>query len=240
MRVMVGGLRFPGILFVFSLLAACAGTPDGARGPTPLKGAESGAKLAWALSASDLDELHRVTGQVASSSSSAPNLKWRNNQTGTKGRVKGGAVLLVGFNSGEEIEAPMYLDTRVALEPIAGSYATPSNTNVRLAPSLKGARALMLAKNTQVRALARTPERDWVLVAQKEKVIGFIFASLLTKVGGGDLLLSGGGAKQPELCRELTYDITLNSGRTDAWVNGACKTNGSGWKIVGGRSLKID
>jgi len=204
-----------------------------------LDGAETGSRLATGLMWGDIKQISRTAWAAVESQGGANRLNWSNPSSGTHGTVSSGPIYLIGFNSGEEIEAPLRLDTNPYLVPAAGAYVTNANTNVRLSPSVAGQKVRMLAEGEEVTVLAHEPETDWYLIAVDDRVIGYVFGPLLTRIEGGDLLLAGGEPKQPKLCRELTYSLLLITGQNDAWVNGACREGDEGWRVYGGRAIEV-
>ena len=203
-----------------------------------LEGATSGSRFLDFLVASDKREIDRAAWIATQSTIAHGAAAWTNNETGSSGSVKPGVVYLVGFNAGAEIESPVYLDTTPMLEPIAGNYITTSNSNVRLAPEIRAPRNALVEKDTRVSVIAYEPTRRWYLIAQDNKVLGYVFADLITKIEGGDLLLAGGDRQTPRLCRELTYKMLFKTGSEDEWLNGACRQGHDDWSIVGGRALE--
>ncbi len=236
--------RFVHILSIVALfsLSGCGGFDRsfGGFSPTPissLDGAENGSTLARTMPWSDVETVSNMAWQALQMPQVTEDVAWSNRNTGSSGTVMPGPVYLVGFNAGAEIEAPLQLDVRPYLEPAAGNYITVKNSNVRLSPNIRGAKATMLELGSTVQAVGREPADDWFLVSQNDRVMGYVYGPLLSRAEGGDLLLAGGDATRGRLCRELTYTITLGTGETDAWVNGACKAGDEPWSIVGGRQL---
>lgn len=203
-----------------------------------LEGAASGARYESFLDVMDRRGVEEAAWRAVNAEAARQKFDWSSSATGSFGSVQSGVVYLVNFNAGEEIEAPLALDTTPYLEPSAGNFITTSNTNVRLSPDLKGDRAMLLPQGTSVEAVAFEPRGRWYLVAHNGKVAGYIFADLLTKTEGGDLLLAGGERQQPRLCRELVYEMLFKTGKRDDWLNGACREGAGSWAVVGGRSLE--
>ncbi|TNE58265.1 MAG: SH3 domain-containing protein, partial [Alphaproteobacteria bacterium] len=202
---------------------------------TTLAGAESGSRYAATMMGADITKITETAWRAVEARSGTTSLSWSSVYSGATGKVSAGPNYLVGFNAGEEIEAPIDLDTTPFLAPEAGMFVTQSNTNVRLSPRVDGPKVTMLALGAEIKAVARDPISNWYLVAKDGKVIGYVFGDLITRMEGGELLLAGGEPSQPRLCRELTYTMTLGTGEKDAWVNGACKQAGSNWRVIGGR-----
>ncbi|TNE42562.1 MAG: SH3 domain-containing protein [Alphaproteobacteria bacterium] len=231
------------LLLTFLFLSACAEMSGYSRTArhyqTTLPGAESGSRYATTMMGADVKQISETAWRAVEARSGSTSLSWSSVYSGATGKVSAGPNYLVGFNAGEEIEAPVDLDTTPYMAPEAGKFVTMSNTNVRLSPGLSGAKVMMLALGDEVQAIAREPSSNWVMVAKGDQVIGYVFGDLISRVEGGELLLAGGEPKQPRLCRELTYTMTLGTGEKDAWVNGACKQNGSDWRVVGGRALEV-
>ncbi len=242
---MVRGLsRLLLCLSIVGILSACAdiyvgGPWSGGRQQPFLSGAESGARLSSVFDRTDRREIHKAAYHVTDSPAGSPKMAWQNSLTGNRGIVSSGATFLVGFNSGEEIEAPVRLDTSPFLEPLAQTYVTTTNANVRLSPNTEGQRVRTLPEQTSVQAVGHDRINDWYLVAIDNRIIGYIYGPLLIRVEGDGLLLAGGDPAQPRLCRELTYEVTLSNGQRDAWTNGACRSGDNTWAIVGGRPLDL-
>jgi hypothetical protein len=206
---------------------------------TSLAGAESGSRYALTLMSGDIQKIEQAAWSAVMTQAETRQISWSGAYGSANGNVTAGPNYLIGFNSGEEIEAPIDLDTSPYLTPSAGAYVTHSNSNIRLSPSLDGSKVTMLEKGAELTVIAREEQTNWLLVASQGRVIGYVFGELVTRIEGGDLLLAGGEPAQPKLCRELTYSMTLNTGDKDAWVNGACKQSGRDWHIVGGRALEL-
>lgn len=203
-----------------------------------LENASSGSRYHRYLLGSDKREIDKAAWIAAESPTAHTEVTWSNPDTGSSGSVRPGVVYLVGFNAGAEIEAPVGLDTSVLLEPAAGDYTTNANANVRLAPVFDGERVTLLRRGNRVKVIAHEPAQGWYLVTSGGRVIGYVFASLLDKSDGGDLLLAGGDIQYPRLCRELTYKMEYSSGAMDEWLNGTCREKTGRWSIVGGRTLE--
>jgi hypothetical protein len=208
------------------------------RGAVFLDDASSGSRHRDFLTWSDRREIDKAAWAATISEVPRTPSTWKNDATGSSGTVRPGTVFLVGFNSGSEIEAPLSLDTSPRLEPTAGDYVTTANTNVRLSPRVRGKKALLLPEGSIIKAVAYEPIERWYLVAKDDRVLGYVYAELVTKTSGGDLLLAGGGKQYAKLCRELTYKMLFSTGTKDEWLNGACKEGSKTWKIVGGRALQ--
>lgn len=238
------GMRFLVPLGAALFLTACGDVSLPSLGSSQpqspmLSGATRGAKLAHAMPTADKREVERSAFVVTTSRRKKPDSIWSSNRTGTVGKVTAGPAFLVGLNSGKEIEAPVDLDITVPLEERAGNYVTTANTNVRLAPRVDGAKVKTLSNGTVIRVLGYDRASDWYLVAQGNRVIGYMYGKYMTRVEGGDVLLAGGAPSFPQICRQLTFEMTMADGRQDAWVNGACRKQREGWRIVGGRSLDV-
>lgn len=203
-----------------------------------LENSSSGSRYVSYLVLSDKREIDKAAWIAVESQSAHVEIPWTNPATESKGSVRSGVVYLVGFNAGAEIEAPVGLDTSVLLEPSAGDYITTANANVRLSPQVDGERVTLLRRGNRVKVIAHEPAQGWYLVTSADRVIGYVYASLLERSDGGDLLLAGGDIQYPRLCRELTYKMEFSSGAMDEWLNGACREKSERWSIVGGRTLE--
>lgn len=234
-------------LIVMTLVLALAGcgTLDfsgrpfsGSRQAVWLDNAASGSRFEEFLVWSDRREIDKSAWAAAGSDTSHAQVTWSNPVTGSSGSVRSGVVYLVGFNAGVEMQAPVRLDVSVLLEPTAGDYITNANANVRLSPEVGGEKVTLLRRGNRVKAIAHEPAQGWYLVTSGDRVIGYVFADLLDKADGGDLLLVGGDIQYPKLCRELTYKMKFSSGKSDEWLNGVCREKNRRWSVVGGRSLE--
>lgn len=203
-----------------------------------LEGAAAGARYESFLSYSDRRAVEKAALAAVEDPEARKAFEWDNPSTGSFGSVRANVVYLIGFNAGAEIEAPLGLDTSPYLEPGAGDYITTANTNVRLSPSLKGERSTLLPEGSRIKVIALEPVNRWYLIAHDSKVIGYVFADLIVKTEGGDLLLAGGDQQVPKLCREVVYKMNFKTGKKDEWLNGACREGGGEWTIVGGRALE--
>lgn len=202
-----------------------------------LENSASGSRFEDFLVWSDRREIDTAAWSAATAETSDGVSTWSNPVTGSSGSVRTDVVYLVGFNSGVEIKAPVDLDVSVLLKPVAGDYITNANANVRLSPSVNGEKASLLVRGNRVKVIAQEQVRGWYLVTSSDRVVGYVFADLLDKVDGGDLLLVGGDVQYPKLCRELTYKMKFSSGKSDEWLNGVCREKNRRWSVVGGRSL---
>lgn len=221
-----GTLELPGGKFI------------GKRQTPLLENAATGSRFDTFLVWSDRREIDMAAWTAAEALTPRAEVSWENPATGSFGSVRSGIVYLVGFNAGAEVEAPVGLDTSFMLDPAAGNYVTNANANVRLAPGMDAPRATLLRRGNQVKVIAREASDGWFLVTSGSRVVGYVYGDLLDKVGGGDLLLAGGDAQFPKLCRELTYKMQFSTGKSNEWLNGACREGKQEWTVVGGRSLK--
>lgn len=247
---MTTGLRagVPSRLFVLiglGLALSACGTLDlssrsfgGGRQAVSLGNAANGSRFYQFLVWSDRREIEKAAWLAAGSGTSHEEFNWSNPVTGSSGSVRSGVVYLVGFNAGAELEAPVGLDVSVLLEPAAGDYITNANANVRLSPEVNGERVTLLRRGNRVKVIAHEPAQGWYLITSGGRVAGYVFAALLDKADGGDLLLVGGDIQYPKLCRELTYKMAFSSGKSDEWLNGACRERRGRWTVIGGRSLE--
>ena len=211
---------------------------SGNRQVASLDNAASGSRFEEFLVWSDRREIDKAAWTAAGSGSAHAEVAWSNPVTGSSGSVRSGTVYLVGFNAGAELEAPVRLDVSVLLEPTAGNYITNANANVRLSPEVNGEKVTLLRRGNRVKVIAHEPAQGWYLATSGDRVIGYVFADLLDKADGGDLLLVGGDIQYPKLCRELTYKMEFSSGKSDEWLNGVCREKRQRWSVVGGRSLE--
>lgn len=235
---------FGRIVAMIGLLAlgGCVEFQPGIYSPTrisqsSLKGAEAGSVLADFLPGTDIRMLSKTAWTALNRPEGAEEVAWSNYSTGTSGTVHPGPAYLVGFNAGEEINAPLTLDIRAYLDPAAGNFTAIKNANVRLSPSVEGVKVAMLEIGDGVQVVAQESQANWYLIAQNQRVIGYVFGPLLSRLEGGDLLLAGGDALMPRICREMSYSLTLPNGDTDAWVNGACRSADESWHVVGGQPI---
>lgn len=206
---------------------------------TPLlEKAASGSRFETFLVWSDRREIDMAAWTAAEALTPRAEVSWENLATGSFGSVRSGVVYLVGFNAGAEVEAPVGLDTSFMLDPAAGNYVTNANANVRLAPRMDAQKATLLRRGNRVKVIAREAADGWFLVASGNRVVGYVYGDLIDKVGDGDLLLAGGDAQFPRLCRELTYKMTFSTGKSNEWLNGACREGKQKWAVIGGRPLE--
>lgn len=243
--VRVLGVMRSAVLLGLALLLAGCGTLNlpggryiGQRQAPLLDNATSGSRFDDFLIWSDRREVERSAWTAAGALTPRAEVLWENPATGSSGSVRSGVVYLVGFNAGAEVEAPVGLDTSVLLEPAAGNYITNANANVRLAPQKNAQRSTLIRRGNRLKVFAREPVEGWYLVASGDRVVGYIHGALLDKVDGGDLLLAGGTAQYPKICRELTYKMKFSTGKSNEWLNGVCREKKQNWIVIGGRSLK--
>lgn len=252
-------LRFAGkVLLVASLilgLAACATERPrrtaGTLAPAPVPGMaaqgqvpESGPLVAGAASGSrienifvtsDTERLSRALWLALVSPDPEASVKWDNPATGAAGEIGVRQAYLTNVENvrGGRLWSHAGLDTSHVLEPAQGEYSVRgAAVNVRLAPSLDGAAAEKLGHGMVVDALGREPGQDWLLVARRGVVLGYVFAPLLEARGGEELMLAGGAARRPVMCRDFEQTVVMPNGVTDRWESSACRTAGGEWRVV--------
>ncbi|MFP4003933.1 MAG: SH3 domain-containing protein [Alphaproteobacteria bacterium] len=246
-----GTFLLPGSLAV--LVAACAGdetqqssrdfrspVPGAAvqeaeeRGPLVIDAAQ-GSRLENVFVTSDTERLSRALWKALVSPDPEKSIEWANPATGAAGEVKVRKAYLTNVENvrGGRMWAPTGLDTAHVLDPAQGEFTvTGSTVNVRVAPSLKGARVAQLGRGTVVDALGREGKNNWLLVARRGNVLGYIYAPLLESRGGDDLMLAGAAARRPVLCRDFEQSVIMPNGVRDEWESSACRAKDGDWRVV--------
>lgn len=233
---MIGqGLMSRGVaLLVAGLLAGCYTMPPMLGGPEEaVRGASVGSSLGFWLKASDRTALSDALAEALNSPELGTSHRWHNAATGADGTVLAYAAYLAHVDAagGADLESPVGLDTLSPLGPDGRIYATNSNANVRLSPSVEGTLLDTIAKDTQLLVLGTTTNLDWHLVASGERVLGYMYAPLLSRAGEETLVLAGGEGRPPLLCRRFTSEVRLPEGRTDRWDGTACRGRDGSWSV---------
>jgi surface antigen len=204
------------------------------RGPLVIDAA-AGSRIKNVFVTSDTERLSRALWQALVSPDPERSVGWANPATGAAGAINVRQAYLTNVENvrGGRLWSPTGLDTSRVLEPAQGEYTvTGASVNVRLAPSLKGLKAAQLGRGMVVDALGREPEKNWLLVARRGVVLGYIFAPLLESRGGDDLMLAGGASRRPVLCRDFEQTVLMPNGVKDEWENSACRASDGEWRVV--------
>lgn len=226
--------------------------PEGAHGPLDRPGAipggvprpefegppvlavAQGSRFKGVFAPSDEGQLANAMWQALVSPDPEETVDWTNPATGAAGSVKVRQAYLINVENvtGGRMWAPTGIDTSHVLDPASGEYAVARPAvNVRLAPSTEGWLAKKLTKGTVVTALGREPVSDWLLVARRGVVQGYVYAPLLEARGDEGLTLAGGASRRPVLCRDFRQSATLG-GRADEWDGAACRAGDGRWQVV--------
>jgi Bacterial SH3 domain len=216
---------------------APGGYPSAAAG-TPVYGLEHGSHLEGAISNDDREAIAGAAGGVLLSDQPGAVRPWSASD-GSSGEVKLGGTYLIGLDavSGAPVAAPDGIDAGVALAPAGGNFVTLKNANVRLGTSSSATVSQTVPAGTPVRAYGYDKAGNWYLVGTSDSVIGYVSGELLKPTTGGDLVLAGGSAKRPQLCREVDLSITTADSKSDSWSSYACKTADGGWQVPSERGL---
>ncbi|MCP5432153.1 MAG: SH3 domain-containing protein [Alphaproteobacteria bacterium] len=218
-------------------LAACADSIGVLLGPEEaVRGASVGTELGYWLKISDREALATALAAALTSPDASAEQRWHNPRTGASGTLAVSPSFFTALEAmgGRDIEAPVTLDSSIPLLPDAGHYAVQSNSNVRQGPSRNAGLITMLPKGTQVTVLGVTErETGWALVARGAHVLGYVYLPLLAQETGGEppLVLAGGDARLPILCRRFSSEVKLAEGRIDRWDGTACRERDGRWAV---------
>lgn len=197
--------------------------------------AAAGSRIENVFVTSDTDRLSQALWQALVSPDPEKSVDWANPATGAAGAITVRQAYLTDVENvgGGRLWSPTGLDTAYVLEPAQGEYTvTGSAVNVRLAPSLKGARVAKLSHGTVVDALGRESKSNWLLVARRGVVLGYVYAPLMESRGGDDLMLAGAAPRRPVLCRDFEQTVIMPNGVRDKWENSACRAGDGQWRVV--------
>jgi len=197
--------------------------------------AAAGSRIENVFVTSDTDRLSRALWQALVSPLPQKTVNWDNPATGAMGTIDVRQAYLTNVENvrGGRLWAPPGLDTSFVLEPAQGEYTVNGGgVNVRLGPSLQGRKADKLGRGMVVDALGRESKNNWLLVARRGVVLGYVYAPLLESRGGDDLMLAGGSSRRPVMCRDFEQNVTMPNGVKDAWENSACRARDGGWRVV--------
>jgi len=171
--------------------------------------------------------------QTALDSPSSAAVTWRDESSGDWGIVRPGQPSISGL-TGERrrLGVPPGLFVGAPLETALGDYDLKRNANVRLGPFTTARKLTTLASGTHISALGRENVGDWILAARDDVVLGYIYAPLLKKSAGGDLVLAGGPSVTPTYCRAFTNEIRLVDGREEKSEGFACRDAAGQWHLT--------
>ena len=122
------------------------------------------------------------------------------------------------------------LDLTHMVETDLGLYVLTRNSNIRIGPGPKNKIAEVLPSGSGVEVVGRVSDRNWMLIAVRDVVRGYVFGDLLIKAPGSELELAGGPMRKPVLCRNFTQRVNIYSDRFE-WAGAACN-DGAGWRIA--------
>ncbi len=227
--------------------------PRPAASGVTVEDAALGSTLGSRLTGSMEREMAQAMGLALTSPELRPTATWVLDST-RRGSVRAGPAFLTGVETavGGRLEAPLGIVTDYVLEPLDQSKVTTVNANVRLGPSTDFGKSEVVAKGTAVSLLGKVRGEDWVLIAMKNRVLGYMFRPLLTEparpqtelqdeprvIGGqgisldDDFGLAGGVARRPVLCREFEQSVDTGAGRPERWTGIACEQEPRRWRVV--------
>lgn len=183
------------ILAVTSLLAGCASYNDyrpntGATGPIdapPVRIDNAGQGMRdGLLTARSARYHHRVALATAISDPETPSRQSWSLPKGERGYVRASEPFLSGATAanGDVLIVPLGLTTDFILDPLSAQARAKTGVNVRVGPGTGYDKVTTIAKGTVVDILGQVPGRKWVLVAQGEEGLGYMFRPLLEVTGG--------------------------------------------------------
>ena len=209
-----------------SFLSACAGGApfDGAARSAPNYAAHS--PLGAALPASDQRALGPIFVQAVARGAAGERFDWRGGES--FGWVKAGDHML-GNLGPTYLPFPERLYLGDPFETDLGLYALTRNSNVRLGPSTDYPVLEMLDAGAGVDVVGRVIGKPWMLVAQDDRVRGYVHADLMIKAPGTELDLAGGPTRTARACRAFEQRLSFG-GRSDRWRGVACETDGA-WAL---------
>lgn len=207
--------------------------PPGAKG-SPVLAAAQGSRFETVFAPSDQNRLAQAMWRALVSPDPDQTEDWTNPATGAAGSVKVRQAYLINVENvtGGRMWAPTGIDTSHVLDPASGEYVVArAAVNVRMGPDQNAWLAEKLVKGTVVTALGREPVGDWLLVARRGVVLGYMYAPLLEARGDEGLTLAGGAARRPVLCRDFRQTASVR-GRADEWEGAACRAQDGYWQVV--------
>lgn len=149
------------------------------------------------------------------------------------GRVEPGGFAIASLKADpdERLEAARGdLDLTHLVETEMGLHVLTRNSNIRVGPNTTDKVAEVLPSGSGVDVVGRVRDKNWMLVAVKGVVRGYVYGDLLIKAPGSELELAGGPMRKPVLCRNFTQRVNLYSKRYE-WDGAACN-DGTGWRLA--------
>jgi hypothetical protein len=205
-------------------------------------GALKGSQIGPRLSSDQREEIERAVWNSLQGPD-RPGKVWKFEASGLKGQTRASAAALRGvdYKAGTELAAPVELDATHVLRPESGLYRTLRNSNVRLGPSTNHKIATTLKEGTTVEAVARIEGGKWVLVAERDRALGYIYGPLLERSEGDrlGLALAGGSARVPQICRRYDVRIVVSKREREHWGGTACRIGPAAWEVVEARALEL-
>jgi len=122
------------------------------------------------------------------------------------------------------------LDLAHVVETELGLHVLTRNSNVRLGPGPENKAVEVLNSGAGVDVVGRVRDKNWMLVAVKGEVLGYVYGDLMIKAPGSELELAGGPMRKPVLCRNFTQTATVYAENVE-WSGAVCN-DGTGWRLA--------
>lgn len=186
----------------------------------------SGSPVEASLSAADREAM---SAAVATAVNTGAAQSWRGRRANGVVTPHSYALANLKADPARRIEASRGdLELTHVVETELGQYVLTRNSNIRTAPGTHGKAVEVLPSGSGVDVVGRVRDRNWMLIAVKDVVRGYVFGDLLIKAPGSELELAGGPMRKPVLCRDFTQRVNIYSERAE-WSGAACN-DGTGWR----------
>jgi len=149
---------------------------------------------------------------------------------GVSGAVTAGETRVLGVldERSAAVVAPGGLVVGYEMEIDQGPVVTPSSANIRLGPFADARRAGQTEAGRAYVGFGRLLDRDWILLGEPGRVLGYVYAPLVTSAPGTGLRLAGAPVRTPVLCR--SYTARIDGRRGGARDGEACTEDGRTWR----------
>jgi len=138
-----------------------------------------GSEIGKSLDRADRAAIDQKSAQALSSARDGETITWNNPDSGASARITPASTKV------ERREVPLVRRKDVApippLELIGQTYKARRNANVRAAPTTDAATTTRLRAGETFQAVGKVQGKDWIVVGQNNRTVGYVHASLVQK-----------------------------------------------------------
>ena len=206
-----------------------------------------GRQVGDGLDEADAISIGRESAKALDREPAGKTVNWRNPETGASAKITPGET----FMEKREIQTARKKDVTPSssLLLIGRTYQAKKNANIRSGPGTQHPVVGGLAAGEKMTAIGKVERSDWIMVSMNGKVIGYVFASLVTpskrqspdlrEAGDRPDFVEGGDGEDVVVdtitvstaCRKIDYEVITGDGESAKDEFQACRAHDGAWEI---------